>query len=156
MAIASKIGSVFHKQAFRFLSYKRTKLIHLPQALQRIKDDLTSHSFPGAHGMLLSIGIPDRSHGTVGCLVLWGFLFISDLGLLWQSQGCLLPLGLGLGSAVMHLQDVCTGRRGLEGLSEAPGCLCFLTRSVILVMQAGTGWTVPSAAPVAHGALAVI
>lgn len=60
------------------------------------------------------------------------------------------------GSAVMHFQDVCTGRCGLEGLGEAPCCLCFLTHSVVLITQAGTGWTVPSAAPVAHGALAVI
>lgn len=107
--------------------------------------------------MLLCNGIPDRSHGAVGCVVPPAFLFISGRGLLWQSQGCLLPLGLGLGlgSALMHLQAVCTGRRGLEGLSEAPCCLCFFTRSVVLVMQAGTGWTVPSAAPVAHGALAV-
>lgn len=34
------------------------------------------------------------------------FSFLVGQGLLWQSQGCLLLLGLGLGSAVMHLQDI--------------------------------------------------
>lgn len=45
--------------------------------------------------MLLSTGIPDRSHSTVGCLVPRGFPFICGWGLLWQIQGCLLLLGQG-------------------------------------------------------------
>lgn len=71
--------------------------------------------------MRLSVSIPDRSQGTVGCLLPWGFLFISGGGLLWQSQNCLPLLRPGLGSTVRHLQDVSKGRRGLEELSKAPG-----------------------------------
>lgn len=88
---------------------------------------------------LLTVGILDT------VLVLW---FSSEKGFTWQHHAPCARAGALLPTSKMFLRGSVAGRGW-----PAPCCLCSRALA-LLSWQAGTGWTAPSAAPAAHGALA--
>lgn len=60
-----------------------------------------------------------------------------------------------LGDTAVPLQDVFKGKVAWKGSAKLPAAFVSSCALVFLSWQAGTGWTAPSAVPVAPGALAV-
>lgn len=60
----------------------------------------------------------------------------------------------GLGHC-RDLEDASKGKVAGKGLARCPAAFVSSRALAFLSWQAGTGWTVPSAVPVARGALAV-
>lgn len=150
----------FQTQTFLSLLYKycrfplRTKLgIPLCASLP-IYGDPTPCVFLSSTVVVLCIGILDRSHSTPSCLSRLGCL----CSLLMEAVCGRAKAGCCWGWAGRHCcaSPRCVYRETWLGkVQQISLCLCLLTFFDILIVQAGMGWTAPSAAPVAHGALAV-